>query len=322
MINKGNFKESDIMEEKFKYSLRISWSYFLFLKQRIIHDRLTVSAGYMAYITLLSLVPLVTVLLSVLSQFPIFSGAGETVQEFVIQNFVPAASDAVEGSLKEFISNTGKMTAVGSGFLFVASVMLISAIDRSLNYIWRVKKKRRPMYSFSLYWMILTLGPLLVWASLAATSYVTSLNIMDDEIVSSFYRTLLGWLPIILSFSAFLGLYLLVPNKKIRVRHALVGAMSAGCLFEVSKVGFAQYITQFPSYEVIYGALAAVPILFVWIYLCWIIVLIGAEITASLGESDQWLIDKINTHVFDAENTVLTESKGLTESDSTDPKSK
>ena len=310
------------MEEKFKYSLRISWSYFLFLKQRIIHDRLTVSAGYMAYITLLSLVPLVTVLLSVLSQFPIFSGAGETVQEFVIQNFVPAASDAVEGSLKEFISNTGKMTAVGSGFLFVASVMLISAIDRSLNYIWRVKKKRRPMYSFSLYWMILTLGPLLVGASLAATSYVTSLNIMDDEIVSSFYRTLLGWLPIILSFSAFLGLYLLVPNKKIRVRHALVGAMSAGCLFEVSKVGFAQYITQFPSYEVIYGALAAVPILFVWIYLCWIIVLIGAEITASLGESDQWLIDKINTHVFDAENTVLTESKGLTESDSTDPKSK
>ncbi|MBB1313673.1 MULTISPECIES: virulence factor BrkB family protein [Aliivibrio] len=310
------------MEEKFKHSLRISWSYFLFLKQRIIHDRLTVSAGYMAYITLLSLVPLVTVLLSVLSQFPIFSGAGETVQEFVIQNFVPAASDAVEGSLKEFISNTGKMTAVGSGFLFVASVMLISAIDRSLNYIWRVKKKRRPMYSFSLYWMILTLGPLLVGASLAATSYVTSLKIMDDEIVSSFYRTLLGWLPIILSFSAFLGLYLLVPNKKIRVRHALIGAMSAGCLFEVSKVGFAQYITQFPSYEVIYGALAAVPILFVWIYLCWIIVLIGAEITASLGESDQWLIDKINTHVFDAENTALTESKGLTESDSTDPKSK
>lgn len=322
MINKGNFKESDIMEEKFKHSLRISWSYFLFLKQRIIHDRLTVSAGYMAYITLLSLVPLVTVLLSVLSQFPIFSGAGETVQEFVIQNFVPAASDAVEGSLKEFISNTGKMTAVGSGFLFVASVMLISAIDRSLNYIWRVKKKRRPMYSFSLYWMILTLGPLLVGASIAATSYLTSLKIMDDEIVSSFYRTLLGWLPIILSFSAFVGLYLLVPNKKIRIRHALVGAMSAGCLFEISKVGFAQYITQFPSYEVIYGALAAVPILFVWIYLCWIIVLIGAEITASLGESDQWLIDKINTHVFDAENTALTESKGLTESDSTDPKSK
>ncbi|ACH64832.1 UPF0761 membrane protein [Aliivibrio fischeri] len=314
--------KSELMEDKIKHKLRIGWSYLLFLKQRVIHDRLTVSAGYMAYITLLSLVPLITVLLSVLSQFPVFSGAGDTVQAFVIQNFVPAASDAVEASLKEFISNTGKMTAVGSGFLFVASVMLISSIDRSLNYIWRVKKKRRPMYSFSLYWMILTLGPLLVGASLAATSYVTSLKIMDDEIVSSFYRTLLGWLPIILSFSAFVGLYLLVPNKKVRVTHALIGAMSAGCLFEFSKVGFAQYITQFPSYQVIYGALAAVPILFVWVYLCWIIVLIGAEITASLGEFEGWLAGKVSTNILESDIKALTEQQGLIESDSTDPESK
>ncbi|MGR6840895.1 virulence factor BrkB family protein [Aliivibrio wodanis] len=310
------------MEEKIKHKLRISWSYFLFLKQRIIHDRLTVSAGYMAYITLLSLVPLITVLLSVLSQFPIFSGAGETVQAFVIQNFVPAASDAVESSLNEFIANTGKMTAVGSGFLFVAAVMLISSIDKNLNYIWRVKQGRRTIYSFSLYWMIITLGPLLVGASIATTSYLTSLKIMDDEIVSSFYRTLLGWLPIILSFSAFVGLYLLVPNKKVRVSHALIGAMSAGCLFEVSKVGFAHYITQFPSYQVIYGALAAVPILFVWVYLCWIIVLLGAEITASLGEFDGWLAGDMSIDILESDIDVLTEQQGFIKSDSTDPESK
>lgn len=310
------------MEEKIKHKLRISWSYFLFLKQRIIHDRLTVSAGYMAYITLLSLVPLITVLLSVLSQFPIFSGAGETVQAFVIQNFVPAASDAVESSLNEFIANTGKMTAVGSGFLFVAAVMLISTIDKNLNYIWRVKQGRRTIYSFSLYWMIITLGPLLVGASIATTSYLTSLKIMDDEIVSSFYRTLLGWLPIILSFSAFVGLYLLVPNKKVRVSHALIGAMSAGCLFEVSKVGFAHYITQFPSYQVIYGALAAVPILFVWVYLCWIIVLLGAEITASLGEFDGWLAGDMSIDILESDIDVLTEQQGFIKSDSTDPESK
>ncbi|CED70197.1 tRNA-processing ribonuclease BN [Aliivibrio wodanis] len=310
------------MEEKIKHKLRISWSYFLFLKQRIIHDRLTVSAGYMAYITLLSLVPLITVLLSVLSQFPIFSGAGETVQAFVIQNFVPAASDAVESSLNEFIANTGKMTAVGSGFLFVAAVMLISTIDKNLNYIWRVKQGRRTIYSFSLYWMIITLGPLLVGASIATTSYLTSLKIMDDEIVSSFYRTLLGWLPIILSLSAFVGLYLLVPNKKVRVSHALIGAMSAGCLFEVSKVGFAHYITQFPSYQVIYGALAAVPILFVWVYLCWIIVLLGAEITASLGEFDGWLAGDMNIDILESDIDVLTEQQGFIKSDSTDPESK
>ncbi len=310
------------MEEKMKSKLRISWSYLLFLKQRIVHDRLTVSAGYMAYITLLSLVPLITVLFSVLSHFPIFSGFGETIQAFIIKNFVPAASEAVEVSLKEFIANTGKMTAVGSGFLFVAAVMLISSIDSSLNYIWRVKEKRRQMYSFSLYWMIITLGPVLVGASLAATSYVTSIKFLDIEIISNFYRILLSWLPIILSFSAFTGLYLLVPNKKIRVSHALVGAISASVLFEISKVGFAQYIAQFPSYQIIYGALAVVPILFVWIYLCWIIVLVGAEITASLGEFNQWRSGTVSGNILQSDVKVLIEQQGTIESDSTNSKSK
>ncbi|MCG7496764.1 virulence factor BrkB family protein [Vibrio sp. Of7-15] len=299
-------------------------NFFHHLAARISHDRLTVSAGYMAYITLLSLVPLVTVLLTALSGFPAFSGVGIVIQEFVIQNFVPAAGDAVKGALNEFVANTGKMTAVGGAFLFVAAVMLISAIDKSLNYIWRVQEKRRAVFSFSMYWMVLTLGPLLVGTSIAATSYLTSLKLIESEAVTGLYTQLLGWLPIILSFSAFLGLYILVPNKKIYFRHALCGALVAGLLFELSKKGFALYITQFPSYQMIYGALAAVPILFVWVYLCWCIVLLGAEITAGLGERAQWdpayQLQSIHTEVM-AESTsslhVLTEQKGNNSSDST-----
>ncbi|KHT61823.1 virulence factor BrkB family protein [Photobacterium gaetbulicola] len=259
-----------------------------YLQHRIGHDRLTVTAGSMAYVTLLSLVPLITVVLSALSTFPVFAGLGELLQNFVIENFVPAAGEVVKQYLNEFVANAGKMTAVGVAALFVVAMMLISSIDKSLNYIWRVHEKRRPVISFSIYWMVLTLGPILVGSSIAVSSYLGSLNLLGSDAVNGLLQRSLRWLPVIMSSSAFLGLYLLVPNTKVRFRHALVGAVIASILFELSKKGFALYITNFPSYQVIYGALAVVPILFVWVYLCWCIVLFGAEITASLGERSHW----------------------------------
>jgi len=300
-----------------------SQNFIRYLLTRMSHDRLTVSAGYMAYITLLSLVPMLTVLLSVLSKFPIFADVGEVLQDFVITNFVPAAGVAVKSALTDFVANTGKMTAVGGAFLFVAALMLISNIDKSLNYIWRVKDKRRSVYSFSMYWMVLTLGPIMVGASIAATSYITSLNFLDSEAISTVYTWFLRWLPFILSFFAFVGLYLLVPNTKVSLRDAAIGALLAAVLFELSKKGFALYITHFPSYQLIYGALAAIPILFVWVYLCWLIVLMGAEVTASLGEWQLWYSKQ---HLADED--VPTQAPPATiinqqgkESDSTDPKS-
>ncbi|MGR5065936.1 virulence factor BrkB family protein [Photobacterium sp. DNB22_13_2] len=259
-----------------------------YLHHRVGHDRLTVTAGSMAYVTLLSLVPLITVVLSALSSFPVFAGLGELLQNFVIENFVPAAGEVVKQYLNEFVANAGKMTAVGVAALFVVAMMLISSIDKSLNYIWRVHEKRRPVISFSIYWMVLTLGPILVGSSIAVSSYLGSLNLLGSEAVNGLLQRSLRWLPVIMSSTAFLVLYLLVPNTKVRFRHALVGAVIASILFELSKKGFALYITNFPSYQVIYGALAVVPILFVWVYLCWCIVLFGAEITASLGEKSHW----------------------------------
>lgn len=259
-----------------------------YLLSRMVHDRVNVNAGYLAYITLLSLVPMLTVLLSILSSFSIFENVGDVVQDYVITHFVPAAGDAVRHALSEFVTNTGKMTAVGGMFLFVAALTLISNIDKNLNYIWRVRKKRRMVFSFSMYWMILTLGPILVGASIALTSYITSLKLLDSEALTGAFNFFLRRLPLLLSFFAFAGLYLLVPNKKVHFLHAIAGAFVAALLFELSKKAFAAYITQFPSYQLIYGALAAIPILFVWVYLCWLIVLIGAEVTAALGEREDW----------------------------------
>ncbi len=297
----------------------LSTQYFRYLLARMTHDRVNVNAGYLAYITLLSIVPMLTVLLSILSSFSVFADVGIVIQNFIITNFVPASGDAVHGALLEFVANTGKMTAVGGAFLFIAALMLISNIDKNLNYIWRVTEKRRAVLSFSMYWMVLTLGPILVGASIAATSYVTSLSLLQNEVVSGAFNTLIRKLPLILSFFAFFGLYLLVPNKKIHFSHAAAGSLVAALLFELSKKGFAAYITQFPSYQVIYGALAAIPILFVWVYLCWLIVLVGAEVTAALGEKEEWSeTQKIMVHSTD--NDKITEQGN--NSDSTDSESK
>ncbi len=263
-------------------------SFIRYYIQRAQHDRISVTAGYLAYITLISIVPMLTVLLSVLSSFAFFEGAGAVIQDFVIANFVPAAGDAVSNALSSFVANTGKMTAVGGAFLFVAAVTLISNIDKSLNYIWRVHQKRSWALSFSMYWMVLTLGPILVGTSLALSSYLTSIRLLENETITGVVTLLFSWLPFFLSLLAFAGLYLFVPNIRVRPTHALAGALLAALLFEAGKKVFALYISNFPSYQLIYGALAAIPILFVWVYLSWIIVLLGAELTATLGEQQQW----------------------------------
>lgn len=262
--------------------------YFSYLIQRVDHDRLTVIAGSMAYVSLLSLVPLLTVIISALSVVPAFAGVGNQVQQFVITHFVPAASVVVTTYLNEFIVNAGKMTVVGVGALFVVAMMLISSIDRSLNYIWRVKKKRRWIISLAVYWMILTLGPILLGSSIALSSYVGSLVLFEHQALHGMVQQSLQWLPSMMSGLAFLLLYALVPNCKVLFKHALLGALCSSVLFELSKKGFVIYLAHFHSYQMIYGALSVIPILFVWVYLCWCIVLLGAEITASLGERGFW----------------------------------
>lgn len=255
--------------------------------KRCQHDQINVVGGYLAYISLLSLVPFIAVMFSVMGAFPMFSEWREQLEAFLYANVVPSKGDELRLYIAGFVENIGKMTAVGIGALVVVALMLIHNIDKTINKIFRITKGPRLIISFSIYWMVLTFGPILLGASIAVTSYILSLSSLADGYTPGLSSVLLALTPYLFSILAFFLLYLVVPNAKVSYRHAFIGAAVASILFEFLKEAFALYITQFPSYQAIYGALALVPILFLWIYLVWLVVLLGAELTALLHELEQ-----------------------------------
>ncbi len=258
--------------------------FFKYFGQRCSADKINVTAGHLTYVSLLSLVPLIVVMFTIFSAFPVFEQLQRNIEDALIANLLPTSGEQLKQYIDEFVANASRMTAVGIGFLFVVAVMLISAIDSTLNNIWRDTSKRRFIVSLAIYWMILTLGPVLIGSGLAATSYLISLTQFAEEYVSGVRSFMLWFVPVVTSFVAFVLLYQLVPNRTVKFRYAAFGAVIAAILFELSKQIFSLYITHFPTYQAIYGALATVPILLIWIYLSWNIVLVGAELTVSLEE--------------------------------------
>ena len=243
---------------------------------------MTTLAGNLAYVSLLSLVPFVAVVFALFAAFPMFSDVSIQLRHFIFANFMPATGDIIQRYIEQFVANSSKMTAVGACGLIVTALLLMYAVDSALNTIWRSKRARPKIYSFAVYWMILTLGPLLAGASLVISSYLLSLRWVSgfDSLIDNVLRIF----PLLLSWLAFWLLYSIVPTTRVPARDALVGSLVAALLFELGKKGFALYITMFPSYQLIYGVLAVIPILFVWVFWTWCIVLLGAEITVTLGD--------------------------------------
>lgn len=240
-------------------------------------------ASALAYATLLSIVPLLTVMFAFPGGLPGFEGAGDTIQSFVFRNFVPTVGETVQGYLGGFSQNASKLTATGIVTLVVIALMLMETIDNAINAIWRVRKRRSPVGRFLVYWAMITLGPLLVGFGLFSTSYVLSLPVVSDVDVSlGLQRRLLSVLPFLTTSVAFTLLYVLVPNCYVRRAHAVAGGVIAAILFEYAKVGFGVYVRSV-STEQVYGALAVIPLFLVWIYLSWVIVLLGAYISYCLA---------------------------------------
>ena len=263
-------------------TFEITIKYLRYLFKRFKEDRIIVYSGYLSFVTLLSIVPLLAVIFSVFSLFPVFQDWRGEVESFVFKNFVPTLGESIQGYLIRFVENATNMTSLGLVVLFLVALLLISSIDHTLNHIWRVRKNRRQLVSFSIYWVVLTIGPVLIGISLLTTSYLFSLTGFEDNTLLAVRKLFLAFLPYLGSFSSFLLIYLLVPHTRVHFWSALSGAMIAAILFELSKSAFALYFTHFPVYKEIYGALAIIPLLFVWIFISWVVILVGAQVAASL----------------------------------------
>lgn len=262
--------------------IKLLYGYGIFLWKRSKEDNIKVPAGHLAYVTLLSIVPCLAVVFYILSAFPMFSELNKIIEDLIYNNFVPTAGSAVKEHMTGFIENTKKMSMMGIASLMVIALLLISTIDQTINRIWRCNMKRSTVKAFTMYWTILSLGPIIIGGSIALSSYLFSI-VQTDGFLSIGQR-ILSVMPFIFSWLGFAGVYGLVPHKKVPVYHALIGGFVAALLFSFGTDLFTLYITNFPSQQVIYGALAVIPIMFVWIYFSWLIVLIGAEVTATLGE--------------------------------------
>ncbi|MEY4440012.1 MAG: hypothetical protein RIQ36_1476 [Pseudomonadota bacterium] len=253
------------------------------LRQRFREDRLGQTAGSLTFTTTIALVPMVTVALAVLTAFPLFGDFQAVLQKRLVESLVPDnISRQVLGYLTLFASKASRLGAAGVMALLFSALALVFTIDRTLNAIWRVRKRRPLVHSMLLYWTAITLGPLLMGASLVMMSEFVAVSRGVAPEGAGNLRWLFGTLEFLLLAWAISALYRFVPYTQVRWSHALVGGVWVAAATEVARRVLAYYFGQIPTYSVVYGAFATVPILLVWIYLAWSIVLIGAVLVANL----------------------------------------
>ncbi len=241
-------------------------------------------AAGLSYASLLAIVPLLAVGLSVMAGFPVFESLRLKLQIFVFENVLPDAGIALSDHLITFIENAKKMTAAGMAGLTVTVLLLMSNINGAVNAIWRVAEPRPLAARLIVYCSILTLGPLFIGASLSVSSYAFAAVQWFDTAALGGVLGLSKFVSTGFSILGFALVYLVVPNRAIHPGHALTGGVVAAILFELLKAGFGLYLREFPSFQLVYGAVSALPIFLVWMYLSWAVILFGAEVAAALPE--------------------------------------
>jgi membrane protein len=262
-------------------------------RARFRDDRLGLTAGSLTFTTLISLVPLLTVMLALFTAFPIFASFQVALQKYFLTSLIPDnIARPVLNTLTQFAAKANRLGAVGLLALGVTALALMLTIDRTLNAIWRVQRPRPIAQRVLVYWAALTLGPLVLGGSLTLTSYAVSAGEGLVKGMPGSITVLLNIVELVLMGSGIAGLFHYVPNTHVRWRHALLGGAFVALAFSAAKASLAWYVKHVPTYSTLYGAFATLPILLIWIYLGWVIVLLGAVLAANAPSMNRGIVHR------------------------------
>jgi membrane protein len=264
--------------------LRDPAGFLAFVLRRWREDRCPQVAGSLTFTTLLALVPLFAVAVAVLSALPFFESAMVQIKIFLLLNLVPEiAGKIITVYMGQFEEAAGRLTTVSLAALFAMSIATLFTVDRELNVIWRVERRRSVWFSVAGYTALLLVGPALMGLSLWATTWLVTASLDQLGMPLQVESLVLRIVPVSVSALAFFLVYRIIPNRHVPARHALAGGVLAAVVFEVMKSAFAAYIRAVPTFRLVYGAFASIPVFLLWLYLSWLVVLFGAEFTASLS---------------------------------------
>jgi membrane protein len=255
------------------------WHFLLALWGQYRGDKVVIRASGLAYVSLLALVPLVAVLIAIFSAFGALDDLRLRFEEFLVSQFLPTRQDEIATYLNEFVDNAKELGFLGFAFLTITAILLLNSIESNFNDIWHVRKRRHIVSKVTAYTSVLVLGPLSLGTSLSVSARLKALIFSGTLLDRSFVRKTMDYsVPLALTLLGFLLLYLIVPNIRVRWRSAALGALVAGVGWELAKNGFANWMGQSVRYSTLYGSLATIPIFLVWLYVTWVIVLIGLEV--------------------------------------------
>ena len=241
------------------------------------------TAGSLAFTTVLGLVPLATVAFAFVARFPVFQQWLDALEAFLLKYTLPgSANEVVHRYVREFTEKAVGLTGVSVLFIAVAATFVIATIEREINAMWGISAKRPFAQRLAFYLLGITVGPVLVGASISVSTWLVSQTLAPIAREFTLARFAIELLPFVFSTLALALLYLIAPNRRVPLYNAFAGALPAALAFEAAKYGFALYVKNVPTYEIVYGTLAALPVFLIWIYVCWLIVLGGAAITATL----------------------------------------
>jgi membrane protein len=244
------------------------------------------AAGNLSFVTLLGLVPLATVAFAFVANFPVFQDFLKVLETFLLRHMLPGSASTIVHEYVVVLAE-GAANVIGPSIVFVAitGILMVDTIESEINEIWGIDKKRPVARRILVYVAGITAGPVMVGAAISLIRWALAEVVYAVSLEKAFTDAVWRTVPMGFIIVGLTLLYRFAPARRVLWRYAIATGALAGIAIEVTKRTFTWYLTHFPSYELLYGALAALPALMVWIFLCWLIVLAGAALTATLEEA-------------------------------------